>query len=58
MVYCGICHTQVIMGVCTKRTIVNSQVNHHVVLIGGYKHVKGGKFLKKLWCCVGGSIVR
>ena len=20
--------------------------------------VKGGKFLKKLWCCVGGSIAR
>ena len=21
-------------------------------------YVKGGKFLKKLWCCVGGSIIR
>ena len=26
-----------------------------VVMLTGYK---GGKFLKKLWCCVGGSITR
>ena len=24
----------------------------------GYNLGKGGKFLKKLWCCVGGSITR
>ena len=24
----------------------------------GLKLPKGGKFLKKLWCCVGGSIAR
>ena len=23
-----------------------------------YVDVKGGKFLKKLWCCVGGSITK
>ena len=23
-----------------------------------YPEKKGGKFLKKLWCCVGGSITR
>ena len=32
---------------------------HSAWIDGVEKHAnKGGKFLKKLWCCVGGSITR
>ena len=40
---------------------LNSEINARVLLNEHgnlYFFIKGGKFLKKLWCCVGRSITR
>ena len=45
------CCVQIKPAIQTSIWILTARINYN-------KSVKGGKFLKKLWCCVGGSIAR
>ena len=44
--------------ICGVSPIFMSQENLVIILEAEDAVIKGGKFLKKLWCCVGGRVYK
>ena len=58
--YCSLSHPKPLQtpGLHAPCTLLNKLASSLIRNQLNFNTYKGGKFLKKLWCCVGGSITR